>query len=495
MPEVFVSRARISTEVSRRVAQGRLRKLASRLYTRDLRTDAETLVRRNLWDVVAGYFPGALVADRTALELEPAPDGSVCLVIQRGADIELPGIVLRPRRGAPPTPDDQPFLGELFLSAPARAYLDNLRRSRGRRGRLPRTLRRPEIEARLEQLVAAAGQDAANRLRDDARRMAPHIDRVAERADLDAILGALAGTREVRLSAPAARARAAGHAYDPARVALFAGLVAELLRTPHPSVKPEPRDGIGHATLAFFEAYFSNTIEGTEFTPEEAEQIVFHGRIPAQRPVDAHDVLGVWRIVSDPTGMRRVPRSAHDFLDLLRERHAAMLAKRADAAPGRFKTAANRVGAIEFVRPDAVVGTLERGFEMYRTLDSPFRRAAFIHFLVSEVHPFADGNGRIARMMMNAELVAGDQERIVIPTVYRDNYIAGQRALTAGHGARAMLRMLDFAWGWTAAVPWRGFETTMATLRKCHAFDTAEQIDRLGTRLAMPSAPDGDTTA
>ncbi len=130
----------------------------------------------------------------------------------RGADIELPGIVLRPRRGAPPTPDDQPFLGELFLSAPARAYLDNLRPSRARRGRLPRTLRRSEVEARLEQLVAAAGQDAANRLRDDARRTAPRIDRVAEYMHLDAIVGALAGTREARLSAPTARARAAGHA-------------------------------------------------------------------------------------------------------------------------------------------------------------------------------------------------------------------------------------------------------------------------------------------
>ena len=77
MPEVFVSRAPISAEVSRRVAQGRLRKLASRLYTRDLHTESEALVRRNLWDVVAGYFPGALVADRTALELGPADRKSV----------------------------------------------------------------------------------------------------------------------------------------------------------------------------------------------------------------------------------------------------------------------------------------------------------------------------------------------------------------------------------------------------------------------------------
>ncbi len=489
MPEVFVSRAPISAEVSRRVARGRLRKLGSRLYTKDQHTDAKALVRRNLWDIVGGYFPGALVADRTALELEPAADGSVCLITPRGTDIKLPGIVLRPRRGAPPTPIDQPFLGELFLSASPRAYLDNLRPSRSRRGRLPRTLHRTEIEARLEQLVAVAGHNAANRLRDDARRIAPRIDRTTECEQLDAIVGSLVGTREARLSAPAARARAAGRAYDPARTALLAGFVAELLRTPHRSRAPRPRDGIGQATLAFFEAYSSNYIEGTEFTPEEAEGIVFHGRIPAQRPTDAHDVLGVWRIVSDAAAMRRVPHSAEDFLDLLRERHARMLAKRPDAAPGRFKTVPNRVGAVEFVRPDAVVGTLERGFEMYRTLDTPFRRAAFIHYLVSEVHPFADGNGRVARMMLNAELVAGEQERIVIPTVYRDNYIAAQRAMTVGHGARAMLRMLDFAWNWTASVPWRGFEETMRTLRACHAFDTAEQSDRLGTRLAMPPVP------
>ena len=47
-----------------------------------------------------------------------------------------------------------------------------------------------------------------------------------------------------------------------------------------------------------------------------------------------------------------------------------------------------------FVAPDAVPGTLERGFEIGRNLPAAFQRAAFVHFLVSEVHPFSDGNGR-----------------------------------------------------------------------------------------------------
>lgn len=121
MPEAFVSNARISKEVHRRVASGQLRKLASRLYTSNLADPAEAVVRRNLWSIAAGYFPGAVVADRTALELEPASDGSVCLVSGQGTDIELPGIVLRVRRGAPAQEDDRPFMGQaLHLSSPAR---------------------------------------------------------------------------------------------------------------------------------------------------------------------------------------------------------------------------------------------------------------------------------------------------------------------------------------------------------------------------------------
>ena len=254
-----MSYARISSEVSRRVADGRLRKLATRLYTRNLRDAPRDIVRRNLWAIVAGYFPDALVADRTALELEPARDGSVCVVSPRGADVELPGIVLRPRRGTPPHHDDQRFMNQrLYLSSPARAYLDNLCRSRTRRGRLPRTLPRTDIEERLERLIASAGVDACNRLRDDARRIADDVGRSAQRVELEAIIGAMAGTGDARLTARSAQARARGRPYDGARVALFEDLFSALRETPAATRRPRPRDGIGNAILAFFEAYFSN---------------------------------------------------------------------------------------------------------------------------------------------------------------------------------------------------------------------------------------------
>ena len=492
MPEAFVSYAGISSEVSRRVATGRLRKLATRLYTRNLQDDARDIVRRNLWDIVAGYFPGALIADRTAFEFKPATDGSVCLVARRGAEVALPGVVLRPRRGAGPQADDLPFMnGQLRLSSPARAYLDNLRASRARRGRVPRTLSRPEVEHHIEKLMASSGIEACNRLRDQARHIAGDVDRASEFRQLDAIIGALAGTRPERLSAPTARARARGRPYDPNRIALFEDLFRTLRRTPAPTRRPAARDGVGNATLAFFDAYFSNYIEGTEFEVDEAADIVFEGRIPRLRPTDAHDILGVWHVVSDSSEMRRVPESAGDLIEMLRSRHGTVFARRVDKVPGRFKTQPNRVGPIQFVAPESILGTLDRGFDIYGGLDSPFHRAVFMHFLVSEVHPFADGNGRLARIMMNAELVSANEERIVIPTVYRGNYIAAQRALSSGNSAEPLVRTLTFAWHWTSAISWGRMDATEQQLRTCNAFDSDAVADEKGVRLQMPGGAIG----
>ena len=486
MPEAFVSNTAISREVSRRLESGKLRKLASRLYTTNLTDAAEAVVRRNLWHIVAGYFPGALIADRTALENEPAPDGSICLVADRGGTVALPGITLRPRRGVGPLSTDRPFLGGLFLSSTPRAYLDNLRPSRARAGRVARTLPRREIESRLENLIGRAGMEAADRLRDEARTIAPVLGRDAEYLLLNGLIGAMAGTREAPLASSTARARRRGRPYDPARLTLFERLHAALRREPVAMRGSAPRDGSQTATLAFYDAYFSNFIEGTEFAVDEAADIVFRGRIPAERPADAHDIAGVWRVVSDPSEMRRVPQDAEEFLAILRRRHATILQNRPDVRPGEFKLAPNRAGATVFVRPDEVVGTLEQGFALYRSLETAFECAAFLLFLIGEVHPFADGNGRLARIMMNAELMSRDEERIVIPTVFRGDYLAAMRALTHNGVAEPLIRMLDYAQRWTAAVDWHTVETTARQLASCNAFLDSESAEREGLRLRLP---------
>ena len=102
LPEVFVSNSDLAAAVSREVKRGGLRKLGSRLYTRNLRDAPARIVQRNLWPLVAAYLPGALIADRTALEYRPAADGSIFLIADHKREIVLPGVRIRPRKGPPP---------------------------------------------------------------------------------------------------------------------------------------------------------------------------------------------------------------------------------------------------------------------------------------------------------------------------------------------------------------------------------------------------------
>ena len=486
-PEAFVSTTAISRAVSRAVRGGKLRKIGSRLYTRNLVDPAEVVVRRNLWGIVAGYFPGAVVADRTAFEIGPAPDGSVCIAAARGREIELPGVVLRPRRGAGPVELDQPFMTGLHLSSRARAFLENMRPSRARGGRVPRTLSRREIEERLDAVTSLSGEAAVNRLREQVRIVATALDMRDEAAALDDLIGALLGTRSARLSSPAAQARAKGRPFDSGRVALFETLHRALRDYPPRSVPAPPRDTVGRKTLAFFEAYFSNFIEGTEFSIEEAAGIVFDGNVPAERPADAHDVTGTWRLVSDDAEMARTPDSFRDLEALLQSRHRTIMGGRPDTRPGEFKSVSNRAGATVFVDPALVRGTLEQGFGHWRSLETPFQRAVFAMFLVTEVHPFADGNGRVARIMMNTELVAGGEHRILVPTVFRANYVAALRALSRTGRPEPLVQVMDYARRWTAQVPWRSLDETRRELEQCHAFLDAEDAEAEGKRLRMPA--------
>ena len=108
-------------------------------------------------------------------------------------------------------------------------------------------------------------------------------------------------------------------------------------------------------------------------------------------------------------------------------------------------------------------------------------------FLVSEIHPFADGNGRAARIMMNAELVAAGENRIVVPTVYRNNYLMALKALSQNGNTGALVRTLDFAQRYTAAVDFSELDRARFILHRTHAFADPNEADAAGVRLVLPT--------
>ncbi|MFT3811709.1 MAG: hypothetical protein QM698_17485 [Micropepsaceae bacterium] len=179
-PEVFVSHTAISKAVYDAVARGELRRIGTRLYTRNFSENPDRLVRRNWHHLITGYYPDALITDRTALENKPAADGSVFLISEKGTETQLPGLTFRPRQGAAAIDSDRPFIGGARLASTARAYLENMRPSRARGGRATRTLSRGELEQRLDALLRTQGEGSLNKLRDDARVIAPELGLEAE---------------------------------------------------------------------------------------------------------------------------------------------------------------------------------------------------------------------------------------------------------------------------------------------------------------------------
>jgi hypothetical protein len=482
LPEVFVSNASMTIRISREMKKGGLRKLGSRVYTTNLVDPPEVLIRRYTWFLVEALFPKAIIADRTALEHRPAKDGSVFIISQKKRAIHLPGLKIIPRKGHGPLPDDKPFMGGLYLSSPARAYLENMHNRRSRRGSVARTLSRKEIEDRLEMLLQHSGVEALQKIRDAAREICLTLHLEKEYRALNQIIGALLGTRKVSLTSEIAIARAQNLPYDPKRLDLFQVLYAAL------QSNPAPHRTIAHpgSSLPFFESYFSNFIEGTEFEVDEAAQIIFEGKIPKDRPEDAHDILGTYQIAFDLREMQKIPSNPDEFIQLLKHRHATLMQGRPEQRPGHFKMVANKAGSTHFVAPDLVEGTLRKGFQWYQALDTPFHKAIFMMFLVAEVHPFADGNGRSARLMMNSELVTAHESRIIIPTIYRNNYLAALKALSNNQNPEPIIRVLDFAQQYTSLIPWTDYHLALKTLEKTHAFDDANTADELNIRLTLP---------
>ncbi len=483
LPEVFLSARELSTKVSRMAKAGTARKLGPKLYTQNMKDTPEAVISRNLWPIIALLMPGAVVSHRTAFENRAAPDGSVFLSGPYPRQIKLPGIVLRQVKGHGAIAGDTPYMGTLFLASRPRTFLENLLPSR-QTNKVAKTVGREEVERRLADMLRISGEDALNQLRDQARAVASALGLEEQFRILEGLIGALLQSRPTELTTPVGRAYAAGEPYDPNRLPVFEALLAGLRATSAVNRPDGAAELPGFYNVAFFDAYFSNYIEGTDFPVDQAIRIVFHHEMPADRPADAHDVLGTYRLVANQEEMRQRPQNFENFLTLLKRRHSFIMESRPDKLPGQFKTQNNQAGSTMFVARELVTGTLRQGFGMYQALEEPFARALFISFLVAEVHPFIDGNGRMARVMMNAELIAGGQTRVIIPSVYRNEYVGSLKRLTNHRNPDSFIRVMDYAQQFVSRVDFADLLAARQTLMVHNAFlDPADDV-----KLRMPAS-------
>lgn len=442
-------------------------------------TNNEAVVNKtiiNQWQRIAQFlFKGSIAAFRTADELRPM-NGRIYLLVE---NLKRRTVAVGPVEFIIDTGNTsvgvEPFDPEMMRSNPDRLLLENLSLSRAKAS-IKKTLGKDWVEAQLVQEIKLRGEDGINRLRDEAKVIADTLNYKDEFDLLNKMVSALLNTHTAKgvLQTRHGIARAVGEPYDEERIQRFDAFAKYLSQVNLTEISYK-YEKTSWRNITFFESYFSNYIEGTEFTIDEAEEIVFSGKEIYERHEDSHDILSHVALSGDHTEMCYVPDSAETLISTLKNRHRVLLAQRPNKNPGVFKEKANKAGSTHFVEPDQVEGTLVQGFDVYQAVPDGIKKALFIHFLVSECHPFDDGNGRLSRIMMNAELVANDLHKIIVPTVVRDNYLNGLRQATRQDSFRIMVKVLHQLHQYTASINWSDYGEARKTLEKDAADKEADE--------------------
>ena len=483
LPEVlFTGEGDLAADrkVLRLASAGRLLKLYQGVYTSHVDSPPEVVVLRHWASIVGHLLPGGVLSYRSGYDAKPV-DGHLYVTRGKRARIlALPGLTIKIIPGPGAVDGDVPYKG-LFLAGQARRLLENMAVGRGVGERV---LARGVLETELEKILSVRGVKRFIQLRDTCLTLAEQLGREKEFKRLEGMMRALLEAHEGnKPRGKQALARAAGVSCDPDRLTLFDALFSRLRTEVLPEAKATAEAGVARENFAFVESYFSNDIEGTSFLFCEAEDIIFEGKLIPNRIEDCRDILGTFQAAMRSPWYDQPPRTADDFLYWLKSVNALVMQGRPERSPGEWKKQNNRFGATRFVPPELVQGTLREGFERIQCLEDPLARALMTMFVVSEVHPFGDGNGRTARLAMNCVLSAAGQRRIIVPTVCRDDYLRSLKSLSNHAEATPYILVMPRLQGWTASFGFaRPRHELYEALRRCNAFE----VDLRNFRLIFP---------
>ncbi len=183
--------------------------------------------------------------------------------------------------------------------------------------------------------------------------------------------------------------------------------------------------------------YHSNAIEGCTLTLRET-QLILEGRTPdAGKPLREiyearnHDralrQIEAWAAARPPQS----PLTERDLLDV----HALVLADIDPSHAGRFRRDRVLIKGTRYIPPSsAKFDSLLPALLSLAGASSihPSLQAAELHYNLVAVHPFHDGNGRTARLLMNYLLLRRGYPSAIIPVERRGEYLLALEEANAG---------------------------------------------------------------
>jgi prophage maintenance system killer protein len=468
MEEIVFTSELGKENIQRLLKKNLIRKISSGIYTSNFKDSIENITKRKWLDIVGARYSNSILSHITAKQLKPTEKGDVFItsILSSRNDTSIPGLIIHIINGRKALDSDLKLPYNIYVSSEYRWMLECMQTRRNDEAA------EKEVEKNLENILIRDGKSGINDYREKLREIAEQLNFDKEFSKINRKISALLSTHPVSaLRSNTAIALAKGSPYDEEREKKFC-ILFDALNSYHFEERRSLCNKVEQYNIfAFFESYFSNYIEGTEFELGEAKKIIETGIAPSgQKEKDGHDIISTYKIVSNLSEMRNVPHTADDFISILKHRHGMLMKERPEVCPGEFKKVSNRAGMTVFVHPQKVVGTLKESFKYYALLKDPMAKAIFVSYVVSETHPFNDGNGRMSRIMMNAELEAAGLSRIIIPNVYRDDYILSLRRLSGQSDPDAYIRSMDKLQFFSSKINSPDEKEVEMYLRSCNAF-------------------------
>ena len=183
--------------------------------------------------------------------------------------------------------------------------------------------------------------------------------------------------------------------------------------------------------------YHSNALEGSTLTLRDTAMVV-EGREPntgkSLREIDEarnHD-RALRRVEGWATTRPAEPLTEADLLAVHRE----VLADIDRDGAGHFRTGRVLITGTRYVPPSSAKfpQLLPALLELAnRPAVHPVLQAAELHYNFVAVHPFGDGNGRTARLLMNLHLLRRGFPHAIVPVERRTEYLGALDEANAGH--------------------------------------------------------------
>jgi Fic family protein len=168
--------------------------------------------------------------------------------------------------------------------------------------------------------------------------------------------------------------------------------------------------------------YTSNAIEGNTLTHRETAEVIEHGITVAGKSLKEH--LEAVDHYDTVLWMReQAAQSATIGEDTVRELHRRIVARSQPEIAGSLHP--RRIAGSAAIFPNPLkIPELMHAFGQEIAHASATPEAAFTaHFRLTAIHPFSDGNGRTARLLMNLILIRGGYVPIAVRPDDRRTYL------------------------------------------------------------------------